>query len=93
MLLIVQLLLDAPRSEHASAFREAAWMLLTGVLKQLEVADDAAERQKVSIVQWTATSWQIIGFIGSMRCTLRRSNKQHQMLCFSLAGLHRALPC
>jgi hypothetical protein len=50
-LLIVQLLLDAPRSEHASAFREAAWMLLAGVLKQLETADDAAEWQKVSIVQ------------------------------------------
>lgn len=72
-LLIVQLLLDAPRSEHASAFREAAWMLLAGVLKQLETAGDAAERQKVSMIQWTATSWQIIGFIGSMRYTLMRS--------------------
>lgn len=90
-LLVVQLLLDAPESEHASAFRGAAWMLLAGALKRLETADDAAERIKVSILQWTATSWQIIGFIGCMKCDLMRSKLQQQMLCFSLAGLHRAL--
>ena len=49
-LLVVQLLLDAPRSEHASAFRGAAWMLLAGALKRLETADDAAEEQKLSIL-------------------------------------------
>ena len=44
---LIQLLLDAPLSEHRLVFQDAAWTLLAGARSMLQSADAGSKRQKV----------------------------------------------
>ena len=45
---LIQLLLDAPLSEHGPVFQDAAWTLLAGALSLLQSTDAVSKQQKVS---------------------------------------------
>ena len=53
MLHLIQFLLDAPKSEHAPVFQDAAWTLLARALALLQSADEANGHQKVRAGQGT----------------------------------------
>ena len=47
MLYLIQLLLDAPNSEHAPVFQDAAWTLLARALALLQSTDTANGQPEV----------------------------------------------
>lgn len=55
MMRLVRLLLDAPVSEHAPAFQDAAWTLLGRALTVLQSADTVDGRQTVCTESATMT--------------------------------------
>lgn len=61
--LLIHLLTDAPGSEHASVFKDAVWMLLGCVLRQIQAASEVYDRQEVSLplVRVSATVCHISG--------------------------------
>lgn len=44
---LIQLLLEAPMSEHGPVFQDAAWTLIAGALRMLQSTDAVSDRQKV----------------------------------------------